>query len=328
MRLAYRPLRIALWATVAVGVGIVVAGSVGWAPPAEYEQAIGEVSRWCERVSAGLFREPVNTLGNLGFVVSGLAMFFVLGRDVSTGTERINRFVGQKPISLLYASAVLFLGPGSMLMHGSHTRFGAWVDNVSMVAFILIPWLFNVASLGRWRDRTFFLSYAAVLAAYGLGYWFFGSDLGIGLDLFGLSIALWAISEFLYRAWTPVMRWASGLLGFAVAGVFGITPGVMLASPGDYWWVVLFWLPAILATNPAPGRRRYLPWYWVGVGSFLVAYAIWLTGTPDHPACNPDSLIQAHAGWHLLTALATWSFFKFFRTETAIEHSAPASTSV
>ena len=27
---------------------------------------IGEASRWCERVSGGAFREPVNTLSNLG----------------------------------------------------------------------------------------------------------------------------------------------------------------------------------------------------------------------------------------------------------------------
>ena len=29
---------------------------------------IGEASRWCERVSDGAFREPVNTLSNLGFM--------------------------------------------------------------------------------------------------------------------------------------------------------------------------------------------------------------------------------------------------------------------
>ena len=50
-------------------------GSNGWGPSAANEQAIGEISRWCERVSGGFFREPVNTLGNLGFVAAGLFCF-------------------------------------------------------------------------------------------------------------------------------------------------------------------------------------------------------------------------------------------------------------
>ena len=79
--------------------------------------------------------------------------------------------------------------------------------------------------------------------------------------------------------------------------------------------MVLFWLPALVARHPAAGRRRYTPWFWVGIGSFMLAYAIWLTGTADHVRCEPDSLVQAHAIWHLLSALATWGFFLYFRTE-------------
>ena len=36
---------------------------------------IGEASRWCERISAGAFREPINTLTNLGFMVAGLSFY-------------------------------------------------------------------------------------------------------------------------------------------------------------------------------------------------------------------------------------------------------------
>ncbi len=315
MRDAFTPLRIATGAVVAFAAVFSLAGIGGWGTPAANEQAIGEVSRWCERVSGGLLREPVNTLGNVGFVVAGLAMFAVLARDTVTGAVRRNRFIGNTPVALLYAAAVVFLGPGSMVMHGSHTFFGAWIDNVSMVAFILIPWLVNIAALGRWQDRTLFTAYGATLAAYAAGYWFFGSDLGIGLDLFGASIGIWVVSEVLYRWWSPSMRWASGLIGFVVAAVFGITPADMLAAPGEYWWMAAMWLPGLAARHPAEGRRRYTPWFWAGLGSFLVAYAIWLTGTDDHAWCSPDSLIQAHAIWHLLTALATVCFFIFFRTE-------------
>ena len=50
---------------------------------------IGGVSRWCERVSDSIFREPVNTLTNLSFMVTGLIMFHVLNRD----DENINTSV-------------------------------------------------------------------------------------------------------------------------------------------------------------------------------------------------------------------------------------------
>lgn len=288
----------------------------GWGDPASNESAIGEVSRWCERVGSGLLREPVNTLGNLGFVISGLAMLYVLGKDRASGRPATNRFIGHSPLALLYAGAALFLGPGSMAMHGTHTRFGAWLDNVSMVAYILVPWLLNVSIMGRWSSRRLYGTYGSLLAIYALGYWFIGSDLGIGIDLFGVSIAMWIISEILYRFHSPTMRWASGFAGFLVGAIFGVTPAVIAADLAGHWWIIFFWLPGLLGTHPPEGRRRYIPWYWIGSIAFVAAYAIWLTGTNDHPACNPDSLIQAHAIWHLLGAVSTWSFFIFLRTET------------
>ncbi len=314
----YTPTKVALVALGAFAAGFVLAGLDGWGPPAANEQAIGEVSRWCERVGGGLLREPVNTLANLGFVAAGLGMLLTLGRDEETAARRVNGFVGNSPVALLYAAAVVFLGPGSMVMHGTHTRFGAWIDNVSMVAFILIPWLLNLAELGRWRRSTLFSTYAALLAAYAAGYWFIGPDLGIGLDLFAASIGLWVVSEVVYRWWSTPVRWASGLVGFALAAVFGITPAEMAAAPGEYWWMAAMWLPALVARHPARGRRQYTPWFWVGLGSFMVAYAIWLTGTADHAWCAPDSLVQAHAVWHLLSAVATVAFFVFFRTERPV----------
>ena len=45
--------------------GYAVVGMFGWGNPAPSEQAIGEVSRWCERVADGIFREPSNALSNI-----------------------------------------------------------------------------------------------------------------------------------------------------------------------------------------------------------------------------------------------------------------------
>lgn len=297
------------------GVLLAAGGVAGWWTPAANEQAIGEVSRWCERVSGGWLREPVNTAGNLGFVAAGLLMFAVLARDTGRGRAPINPFIGNRPVALLYAAAATFLGPGSMLMHASHTFFGAWIDNVSMVAYIMVPVLYNFTVLGRWRLRVFALAYLAVLTLYALGYWFLGPDLGVNFELFRVAVPLWIISELLVRFPDPRFRWASGLVGFAVALAFGIMPWEMLLNLDEYWWVVLFWLPALIMRGPALVRRSYLPWYVAGLASFLVAYYIWTLGKPDTVLCLPDSYVQGHAIWHLLSALATWCFFCFLRTE-------------
>jgi hypothetical protein len=311
----WQPAAVAIILLTVFGVLMAGAGVAGWWDPAANEQAIGEVSRWCERVSGGLVREPLNTAGNLAFVFAGLAMFAVLARDTGKGRKVVNPFIGNQGIALLYASAATFLGPGSMLMHASHTFFGAWLDNLSMVIYILIPVVYNLALLGRWRARTFAIVYVTTVVLYAVGYWTLGPDLGINLELFEVCIPLWIISEALVRFPDPRFRWASGLIGFAVALAFGITPWAMITQPAEYWWVVIFWLPALLTAGPVPVRRSYLPWFWAGLVSFLTAFYTWNLGKDGTSFCEPDGLLQGHAIWHALSALATWCFFKFLRTQ-------------
>ena len=122
-----------------------------------------------------------------------------------------------------------------MLMHGTHTEWGQWADNLSMVMYIIFPWLYNLKEMGRWSQERFLLTYVAIVTLYGYARWVYGDDLGIGLDLFGLSIGLWIISEALFKFWSPSFRWASGLVGFGVAAIFGISPNEILSNTSEYW---------------------------------------------------------------------------------------------
>ena len=58
-----------------------------------------------------------------------------------------------------------------------------------------------------------------IVLTYGLGRELLGSRLGINLDLFDISIALWCISELLHRFWSPRFRLLSGFSGFIVAAI-------------------------------------------------------------------------------------------------------------
>ena len=285
--------------------------SFGLIQSSEGAGLIGEASRWCERVSGGLFREPLNTLSNLGFMVVGLYMFWIICNDRQNST---NPFIGITPISLLYASVVIFLGPGSMLMHGTNTEWGGWADNLSMIMFIILPWLYNIYRMSNWTSKQLLSIYVSIVIIYSIWRWFTDWGLGINFNLFGVSIGLWAISETLYRFWTPSFRFLSGFVGFIVLMLFGTLPNEVFSNFSEYWWVILFWLPGLLATNKPLNTRTY-KWYFLGMIAYFSAFAIWLTGVPDNELCEPDSIIQAHSIWHLLSALATYFFFLHFRDE-------------
>jgi len=291
-----------------------VLSALGYIQSIESQGIIGDASRWCERVSGGLFREPVNTLSNLGFMVVGIYIFYTITTDKETSVN--NYFVGLTGISILYASAAIFLGPGSMLMHGTNSGWGGWADNLSMIMYILIPWLYNIFRMSNWTVRRFLEIYFSIVVTYAIMRWISGWGLGINLELFSVSIGLWAISEFLFKFWSPLFRFLSGFVGFFVLALFGTTPLDVMANFAEFWWVVLFWVPGLLS-NKKPTTTRTYKWYFCGMAAYFSAFIIWSTGVPDHALCRPDSLIQAHGIWHLLSAVATYCFFLHYRSESA-----------
>ena len=305
------PFYIALTITGLFTVVFFYLSSQGLIQSEEEAYLIGEASRWCERVSDGWFREPVNTLSNFGFVVIGLIIFWIISKE---NTSKDNLFFGVTGITLIYATAAVYLGPGSMLMHATNTEWGGWADNLSMVMYIVIPWLYNISLMAKWSIKKFAITYFVIIISYAVLRWLYGWGLGIGFDLFGTSIGLWFISEALYRFWSPAFRFLSGFLGFFVMFLFGTSPLDIFNNISDYWWTLFFWLPGLLATHKPEGRRSTI-WFILGMISYFLAFAIWTTGVPDHQNCSPDSIIQAHGIWHLLTALATFLFFIHYRSE-------------
>ena len=305
------PFYIALTITGLFTVVFFYLSSQGLIQSEEEAYLIGEASRWCERVSDGWFREPVNTLSNFGFVIIGLIIFWIISKE---DTSKDNLFFGVTGITLIYATAAVYLGPGSMLMHATNTEWGGWADNLSMVMYIVIPWLYNISLMAKWSIKKFAITYFVIIISYAVLRWLYGWGLGIGFNLFGTSIGLWFISEALYRFWSPAFRFLSGFLGFFVMFLFGTSPLDIFNNISDYWWTLFFWLPGLLATHKPEGRRSTI-WFILGMISYFLAFAIWTTGVPDHQNCSPDSIIQAHGIWHLLTALATFLFFIHYRSE-------------
>jgi len=95
-----------------------------WAANAKREQG-----GYCEIQSEGLFLEPINTWSNLGFIIIGL----VIAWQMMWGSfkENINVLTRSDFMSIFFSSLVIFLGPGSMLMHATYTRLGIELDVLS-----------------------------------------------------------------------------------------------------------------------------------------------------------------------------------------------------
>ena len=204
-------------------------------------------------------------------------------------------------------------------MHGTHTEWGQWADWLSMIMFISIPWLVNLFTIRDWSEPSFVKIYCLIVGIYAILSWFLGTGLGINFNFWFLSIALWVITEVLQSFYSHVLRIFSGLIGFAVMALFGYFPHEVLGNFTEYWWVILFWLPALFINQKSSIQKSYFPWFWLGVFFYITAFAIWLQGYPGKAWCNPDSIFQPHAIWHILSACATLSFFFFFRTSFKVE---------
>lgn len=59
-------------------------------------------------------------------------------------------------------------------------------------------------------------------------------------------------------------------------------------------------------------------WLAAAAAAFLIAFGVWIPSHTGGPLCNPDSLLQGHAIWHLLDAMAVGCFYVFYRSEAAL----------
>ena len=108
------------------------------------------------------------------------------------------------------------------------------------------------------------------------------------------------------RIWLPMVAVIgvphfAGWIPFSSDVLFGllVTAGVVFET--------------LLVRNPETpsGRTSFLFW---AVGAFLLAFAIWIPSRTEGPLCDPDSLVQGHAIWHLLCAGSVWFLYRYARS--------------
>ena len=63
-------------------------------------------------------------------------------------------------------------------------------------------------------------------------------------------------TEALQHFYSPILRLLSGFIGFMVVPVFGVFPNEIFGNFSEYWWTILFWIPAVFINKQSLMRKK------------------------------------------------------------------------
>ena len=169
------------------------------------------------------------------------------------------------------------------------------------------------ATVGRVDDseRATRLGLAALLVATGLGsFLFHGPQPSSAQYLHDVT--------FLAALWFLIAVNLGGAFGIsgrttaiaAIAGIVAIGLAVAVAD-GLTNALAAILIVALLASDIAMWRQaRPDPrWYGIAVAALILGMGLFVAGRTGSALCDPDTLLQGHAGWHVFAAIFLGAYF-------------------
>jgi hypothetical protein len=222
----------------------------------------------CERIRAGPVGQPVNAASSLAYLGAG-ADLIARGRRAPAG---------RRAWLVAYGAATAANGIGGVAYHGPGGVVSRWLHDSALLATLGLMALADAERLAG--DEGWYRGSLAVVAGAG---------------------ALAAVP----RVSSAAQAAAGGMLVAGEAATFvrgrrgvradGAARAVGPGPPGRVG-------RPTRAASAGRLRRRYVPML-VGGG---VAAATYRASRSGGPLCRPDSLVQGHGIWHVLTALMLW----------------------
>lgn len=180
-----------LLAALFLGAYALVAATIGFdGPPARWE-AYGEppVGR--------PIQQPICFWTDLGFVLAGIAVLRRLDLAAAAGAAPANPMSGRSPHSVALGLIIVWMGPASMLEHGTLATTWGWFDATSIhwlalfvVGYLVLRWIPG-ATTSPWGRRAFWASQAAAWLAIGAWTW---RDESVRARVSGVLLALLGIA--------------------------------------------------------------------------------------------------------------------------------------
>jgi predicted membrane channel-forming protein YqfA (hemolysin III family) len=186
------------------------------------------------------------------------------------------------------------------------------VNAVSSFAFLIAG--IAVMTWARRTDgheRTLRTVFGVAMIATGVGsFLFHGFDSSVAQFLHDITflVTIWILAVINVTE----MQRRSRYFGWGVVGVGALVFSVALLIGPQITNILTVVVSAALVGADIVLHRRgsvRTMWYWAALVAMLLAIAAFLLGRSSGPLCDPASIFQGHAAWHLLAAIAVTSYF-------------------
>ena len=258
---------------------------------------------FCEAIGNGTIVQPINTWSNLAFVWVGA---WVLGdlrlkskADSENTLKRVStRFVYQQPNSFggpmhMFGIACIAIGLGSWFYHASLSFVGQWFDVMSMYLLGVYMMLHAAARLNvDWSFR----------AQRGISV----PDQQTGSSsarFFAATRLRMTQAKMIFTGWYIAINVALGVL--------------LIVWPDARRYVFGVLIVAALILEAISHHRKLTTlqakWLIAALGVYVVAQVIWMLDL-NHIVCDPTSVLQGHAVWHVLTAASAGLLYLYYQS--------------
>lgn len=190
----------------------------------------------------------------------------------------------------------------------------------SNMSFVLVGLLIAFHGWGKGNTNRYFTMYSTLLVLLGFGsgaMHAFTTKWGAVADVFSMYLYGSFLMSYSLRRFFKLS--AIYFLIFYVGITFSLW-FLFLSSPGlrvEYPFGLLVAFFGLFELGILYRRELRLDYRWLGLAAVLfgLGFAAWLPSQTSGLLCNPNSLFQGHAVWHILSAMAAGAIYFYYYSE-------------